>query len=71
MIGTGLNQQTENKEHSDARVPDDIWACTLGATSKIQPHDVAFHTEFKKNVGRLTTEHLFVNPEQFMSRAEK
>ena len=38
-----------------------------GATSKIQPLDVAFNAEFKKSVDRLTTEHLFAYPELFMS----
>ena len=40
-----------------------------GAMNRIQPLDVAFNAEFtcKKNVDRLNTEHLFANPEQFMS----
>ena len=32
-----------------------------------QPLDVAFNAEFKKSVDRLSTEHLFANPELFMS----
>ena len=56
-------------DHSDVRVPDNIGACTYctGATSKIQPLNVAFNAEFKKSVDRLTMEHLFANPELFMS----
>ena len=38
-----------------------------GATSKIQPLDVAFNAEFKKNVDRLITGHFFAYPELFMS----
>ena len=38
-----------------------------GATSKIEPLDVAFNAEFKKSVDRLTTEHLFTNRELYMS----
>ena len=41
-----------------------------GATSKIQPLDVAFNAEFKKSVDRLTIRNtiiLFANPELFMS----
>ena len=35
--------------------------------SKIKALDVAFNAEFKKSVDRLTAEHLFANPELFMS----
>ena len=38
-----------------------------GAKSKIQPLDVAFNAEYKKSVDRLGTEHLFANPELYMS----
>ena len=36
-----------------------------GATSKVQPLDVAFNAEFKKAVDRQATEHLAGSPELF------
>ena len=38
-----------------------------GATSKIQPLNVALNVEFKKSVDRFSMEHLFTNTELFMS----
>lgn len=38
-----------------------------GATSKIQPLDVAFNAEFKKSVDTRATQHMSANPELFMS----
>ena len=46
---------------------DDIGACTSRRNEQHEPLNVAFNAEFKKSVDRLTTEHLFANPELFMS----
>ena len=61
-----MNNIREGKDHSDARVPDDIGACTSRRNEQVQPLDVTFNAEFKKSVDRLATEHLNANPECFM-----
>ena len=41
-----------------------------GATSKVQPLDVAFNAEFMKSVDRLATERLFANRKRFLTGKE-